>query len=89
MVGLDKPFLLTSAVWYTFTMWSKDGGMGKCNRRDAIRSPGASNATVGAPNVAPTKLAKEPPSECPITQIFAFGYMNVTLLYKFWNGCNE
>lgn len=50
-------------------------GLGKCNLPEAIFSPGASNVTTGAPNVAPRREASDPPSECPMTQIFDSGYM--------------
>ena len=49
------------------------GGKGRCNRCAARRSPGASNAIVGAPNVAPSKLAIPPPNECPASQICESG----------------
>jgi uncharacterized protein YlaI len=58
-------------------------GDGRCKRCAAMRSPGGSNVTTGAPNVIPRSEASEPPSEWPITQIFAFGYIIVMLLYKF------
>jgi hypothetical protein len=45
-----------------------------CNLVAANFSPGASNATTGAPNVTPTSEANEPPNECPMTQMFASGY---------------
>jgi hypothetical protein len=51
-----------------------------------MRSPGGSNVTTGTPNVIPRSEASEPPSEWPITQIFAFGYIIVMFLYKF---CSE
>ena len=44
-------------------------GDGRCKRLAASLSPGASNVTTGAPNVMPTRLASDPPNECPITQI--------------------
>lgn len=40
-------------------------GIGKCNRLEAIFSPGASKATTGAPNVTPRREASAPPSEWP------------------------
>jgi len=49
------------------------GGKGRCRRLAANRSPGASNATAGSPYVAPSKLAKAPPKECPTNQRFADG----------------
>lgn len=50
-------------------------GWGRCSRREAIFSPGDSNATTGAPKVTPTKEASAPPSEWPVIQIFESGYM--------------
>ena len=44
-------------------------GEGRCKRLAASLSPGASNVTTGAPYVMPTRLASDPPKECPITQI--------------------
>ena len=44
-------------------------GDGKCKRLAASLSPGASNVTTGAPYVMPTRLASDPPNECPISQI--------------------
>ena len=58
-------------------------GDGRCKRCAAIRSPGGSNATTGAPNVTPRSEARAPPSEWPIIQIFAFGYMSAMSLYRF------
>lgn len=40
-------------------------GEGRCRRDAASLSPGASNATTGAPNVTPINEARDPPSECP------------------------
>ena len=42
-------------------------GVGRCSLRAAMRSPGASNATTGAPNVEPSKEANAPPKLCPMT----------------------
>ncbi len=39
------------------------GGRGRCNRWAASRSPGASNAIAGRPNVAPRREASDPPRE--------------------------
>jgi len=41
-------------------------GNGRCSLRAAIVSPGASKATVGAPNVKPISEARAPPRECPV-----------------------
>ena len=38
-------------------------GDGRCKRLAANRSPGDSKVTTGAPNVAPRRLARAPPSE--------------------------
>jgi len=51
------------------------GGRGRWRRDAARRSPGASNATAGRPYVAPSRLAREPPKECPTSQTLAVGYM--------------
>ena len=42
-------------------------GVGRCRRVAASFSAGASNATTGTPNVAPTSEASEPPREWPDT----------------------
>jgi hypothetical protein len=44
-------------------------GDGRCKRLAASLSPGASNVTTGAPNVTPTRLASDPPRECPMIQM--------------------
>lgn len=44
--------------------WQRTGE-GKCNRLAAILSAGASKATTGAPKVAPTSAARDPPREWP------------------------
>lgn len=49
----------------------------------AIFSPGDSIATVGVPNVTPSKEARAPPSEWPVIQMLASGYRYVRLLYRF------
>jgi hypothetical protein len=80
------------AVWRCALEVSKDTdiqlqrhtGSGRCKRCAGMRSPGDSNATTGAPNVIPRSEASPPPSEWPITQIFAFGYIIVMLLYRFF-----
>lgn len=51
----------------------RGGGRGKCSRRAASNSPGASKATAGNPNVEPRREAREPPNECPTSQIFEPG----------------
>jgi hypothetical protein len=45
-----------------------------------MRSPGGSNVTTGTPKVIPISDASEPPKEWPMTQIFAWGNINVILL---------
>jgi len=40
-------------------------GEGRCSRPAAILSPGASNATTGAPKVTPKRDARAPPKEWP------------------------
>ena len=50
----------------------------------AIFSPGDSIATVGVPNVTPSKEARAPPSEWPVIQMLASGYRYVRLLYRFY-----
>ena len=42
-------------------------------------SGGASKVMAGTPNVRPTRLLREPPRECPATQMFEDGYILVTL----------
>lgn len=63
--------------------WKWRTGEGRCKRCAAMRSPGGSNVTTGAPNVIPRREASEPPREWPMTQMFALGYIEVMLLYKF------
>lgn len=46
--------------------------------------PGDSKATAGTPNVDPRRAESAPPSECPVSQMFASGYKRVRLLYRFW-----
>lgn len=60
---------------------STPGGCGKCKRRDARRSGGVSNVTVGTRNVWPTRLANTPPNEWPVSQMVAFGCLSLTSLY--------
>ena len=48
-------------------------GDGKCKRLAASLSPGDSKVSTGAPNVIPTRLARAPPRECPITHILDSG----------------
>jgi len=48
--------------WYT----QEKGGA-------AIFSPGDSNVTTGTPKVMPIRLARAPPSECPINQMLELG----------------
>ena len=49
------------------------GGCGKWRRRAAILSPGAQNVIVGAAKVKPVSEAREPPRECPVSQIVEVG----------------
>lgn len=58
-------------------------GEGKCSLLAAIASPGASKASAGTPNVAPSKEARDPPNEWPIIQTLESGYIYVKLLYRF------
>jgi len=48
-------------------------GEGRCSLRAAIFSPGDSNVTTGIPKVMPIRLARAPPSECPINQMLELG----------------
>lgn len=58
----------------------REGGMGRCKRFAAMRSPGDSNATAGRPNVDPSNDASAPPKEWPTSQTLELGYIAVTLL---------
>lgn len=51
------------------------GGSGKWRRAAASFSPGDSKATAGRPYVAPSKLAKAPPRECPTSHMLDEGYI--------------
>jgi hypothetical protein len=53
--------------------WLTLAGDGRCNRLAANFSPGDSKVTTGAPNVAPRRLARAPPRECPIIQMVESG----------------
>lgn len=58
----------------------KAGGIGRCKRFAAMRSPRDSNATAGRPNVDPSSDASAPPKEWPTSQTLELGYIAVTLL---------
>lgn len=57
-------------------------GIGKCNRLEAIFSPGASKATTGAPNVTPRREASAPPSEWPGVMSGWWGVLEGEVSYR-------
>lgn len=71
-------------MWYTWVIPDKlagiPGGRGRCRREAARSSPGDSYVTAGAPKERPIRDETEPPSEWPVSQIVALGYMYVILL---------
>ncbi len=71
--------LVNSSVRHiVFTGNSWPTGDGRWRRVAASRSPGDSKVTTGSPKVMPTRLAKAPPRECPITQILEWGLDSIS-----------
>ena len=62
-------------------------GNGRCRRVADTRSPGASNATAGTPNVVARREARAPPRECPTSQMLASVYICLRSPKRFCFGC--
>lgn len=79
--GLDETI---SEIGWGEDFWERHKltGDGRCKRLAASLSPGASNVTTGAPYVTPTRLASDPPKECPIIQMLEWGL-------KYRNECDD
>lgn len=61
------------------------GGRGRCNLWAANLSPGASNVTVGTPNVRPTSEARPPPRLCPVNHTVVSLYISCIVVTMSYN----